>query len=108
MASTCQQTLLNKASGNAEIFPVVMAALVSAIDYTVILMRLSMPLRVTISVWVPWRKPPAVMSTYLGPSLTEYLEDIKNGKMSEYSPEKKALSFGANNVPDITVPVGRS
>ena len=44
------------------------------------------------------------MSTYLGPSLTEYLEDIKNGKMSEYSPEKKALSFGANNVPDITVP----
>jgi len=48
--------------------------------------------------------PPAVMSTYLGPSLTEYLEDIKNGKMSEYSPEKKALSFGADNVPDITVP----
>jgi glutamine synthetase len=48
--------------------------------------------------------PPAVMSTYLGSSLTEYLEQIKNGKMSEYSPEKKSLSFGAANVPDITVP----
>ena len=48
--------------------------------------------------------PPAVMSTYLGPSLTEYLERIKNGEMSEYIPEKKKLSFGAANVPDITVP----
>ena len=48
--------------------------------------------------------PPAGHVHVLGPVLTEYLERIKNGEMSEYIPEKKKLSFGAANVPDITVP----
>ena len=95
---------LNKASGNAEIFPVIMAALVSAIDKHGDLMRLSIASPGNDFRLGAMEAPPAVMSTYLGSSLTEYLEQIKNGKMSEYSPEKKSLSFGAANVPDITVP----
>jgi glutamine synthetase len=95
---------INKASGNPEIFPVVMAAIVSAIDKHGDLMRLSIASPGNDFRLGAMEAPPAVMSTYLGPSLTAYLEDIKNGKMSEYQPEKKPLSFGSANLPNITVP----
>merc|ERR1712232_208952 len=39
--------------------------------------------------------PPAILSTYLGESMTNYLEAYKSGKPMQYSPEGDSLDLGA-------------
>jgi len=45
--------------------------------------------------------PPAVMSTYLGESMTAYLMDFMNGHDAAYNPTKKPVDFGVRSYPYI-------
>jgi glutamine synthetase len=96
---------INAASGNPEIFPVVMAALVSAIDKHGDLMRLSIASPGNDFRLGAMEAPPAVMSTYLGEDMTKYLMDfMESGKVEAYAPAKKTLGFGADAIAPIQVP----
>ena len=96
---------INAASKNPEIFPVVMAALVSAIDKHGDLMRLSIASPGNDFRLGAMEAPPAVMSTYLGEDMTKYLMDfMESGKVDAYAPTKKDLGFGADAIPSIQVP----
>ena len=96
---------INAASKNNEIFPVVMAAIVSAIDKHGDLMRLAIASPGNDFRLGAMEAPPAVMSTYLGEDMTKYLMDfMESGTVGEYKPAKKALSFGADAIPGIQVP----
>ena len=96
---------LNAASKNPEIFPVVMAALVSAIDKHGDLMRLSIASPGNDFRLGAMEAPPAVMSTYLGEDMTKYLMDfMETGKVEAYVPQKKKLDFGADAISAIEVP----
>ena len=63
---------LNKVTGNT--FPVVMAAMVAALDEHGDL--------------GPWRRPRPCMSNYFGKDLTAYLKAFRNGKDAAYAPGK--------------------
>ena len=96
---------INAASKNPEIFPVVMAALVSAIDKHGDLMRLSIASPGNDFRLGAMEAPPAVMSTYLGEDMTKYLMDfMETGKVEAYVPQKKKLGFGADAISAIEVP----
>jgi glutamine synthetase len=48
--------------------------------------------------------PPAIISTYLGDSLTEYLKAYMEGSDAEYKPEKRPLDTGISFIPSFSVP----
>jgi len=48
--------------------------------------------------------PPAIISTYIGESLTNFLDEFRNGKATEYKPQKKMLKSGVDIVADFEVP----
>jgi glutamine synthetase len=95
---------VNAKTGNAEIFPLVMAAMVSAIDKHGDLMRLAIASPGNDFRLGAMEAPPAVMSTYLGPSITEFMNNVKNGTLGTYTPQKKPLNFGTDSIPSIEVP----
>ena len=95
---------VNSVTGNPEIFPLVMSAMVSAIDKHGDLMRLAIASPGNDFRLGAMEAPPAVMSTYLGPSLTEFLNTVKEGTLGEYAPAKKPLKFGTDTIPSIEVP----
>ena len=96
---------LNAASKNNEIFPVVMAAIVSAIDKHGDLMRLAIASPGNDFRLGAMEAPPAVISTYLGDDMTSYLMAfVESGKADAYAPSKKKLAFGADSISDIEVP----
>nr|7U6O_A Chain A, Glutamine synthetase [Ostreococcus tauri]7U6O_B Chain B, Glutamine synthetase [Ostreococcus tauri]7U6O_C Chain C, Glutamine synthetase [Ostreococcus tauri]7U6O_D Chain D, Glutamine synthetase [Ostreococcus tauri]7U6O_E Chain E, Glutamine synthetase [Ostreococcus tauri]7U6O_F Chain F, Glutamine synthetase [Ostreococcus tauri] len=95
---------VNAKTGNPEIFPLVMAAMVSAVDKHGDLMRAAIASPGNDFRLGAMEAPPAVMSTYLGPSLTEFLNTVKNGSLGEYAPKKKPLEFGSDTLPSIEVP----
>mmetsp|Transcript_30325 Transcript_30325/g.75315 ORF Transcript_30325/g.75315 Transcript_30325/m.75315 type:complete len:595 (+) Transcript_30325:128-1912(+) len=96
---------LNADSGNPTIFPVIMAAIVSAIDKHGDLMRCSIASPGNDFRLGAMEAPPAVMSTYLGSDMTKYLMDfMETGTVKEYAPVKKTLTFGADAISNIQVP----
>ena len=96
---------LNAASKNNEIFPVVMAAIVSAIDKHGDLMRLAIASPGNDFRLGAMEAPPAVISTYLGDDMTSYLMAfVESGKADAYATSKKKLAFGADSISDIEVP----
>ena len=50
------------------------------------------------------REEIAVISAYLGASVTDFLDDFRQGKAAAYNPAKKMLSSGVDVVPDFEVP----
>ena len=48
--------------------------------------------------------PPAIISTYLGETLTEYLDAFRQGKPAEYKPEPKTVETGCSLFGTFTVP----
>jgi glutamine synthetase len=48
--------------------------------------------------------PPSVMSTYLGESMTEYLEAFMAGDLKEYVPKTTQINLGVDDLPEITAP----
>ena len=95
---------VNEKTGNPEIFPLVMAAMVSAVDKHGDLMRCAIASPGNDFRLGAMEAPPAVMSTYLGPSMTEFLTTVKNGSLGKYDPKKKPLEFGSESLPSIQVP----
>lgn len=109
IGTTCGTNLLNvgqlaKNSGSTEIFPVIMAAIVSAVDKHGDLMRAAIASPGNDFRLGACEAPPAIISTYLGDDLTKYLEAYKKGAKAEYKPATKTLSLGASVLPTLEVP----
>jgi glutamine synthetase len=92
-------------TGNADLFAVTMAAVVRGVDKYGDLMRLAIASPGNDFRLGAMEAPPAVMSTYLGPSLTDYLTKYMNGEdLPGYSPVKTELSFGVDTLKAMQVP----
>ena len=94
---------ITKVSGKKEIFPVLMAALVSAVDKHGDLMRSAIASPGNDFRLGACEAPPAIISTYLGDSLTKFLDDFRKGTADNYAPPKKMLKSGVDIVPDFEV-----
>jgi glutamine synthetase len=109
IGTTCGTNLLNvgqlaKNSGSTDIFPVIMAAIVSAVDAHGDLLRAAIASPGNDFRLGACEAPPAILSTYLGEDLTKYLEAYKSGSDAAYKPATKQLSLGAAVLPTLEVP----
>ena len=95
---------LNKNSGNASAFPVVMSAICKAVIENGDLMRMAIASPGNDFRLGACEAPPAIMSVYLGDDMTTYLESFKNGENKEYSPTTKMLSTGVEALAPVEVP----
>jgi len=95
---------LNKASGNPHALPVVMAAVLAAVDEHGDLMRAAISSPGNDFRLGACEAPPAIVSTYLGGDMTSYLEAFLEGKDEEYNPGKKVLDLGTKEVVPFEVP----
>jgi len=95
---------LNKVTGNDLAFPVVMAAVVAALDEHGDLLRMSIASPGNDFRLGAMEAPPAIMSTYFGEDLTAYLEAFRNGEDAAYVPGKNMLSIGVKDIAAIKVP----
>jgi glutamine synthetase len=95
---------INAATGNDMAFPVIMAAVVSAVDEYGDLMRMSIASPGNDFRLGCMEAPPAIISTYLGEDMTSYLEAFKDGKVEEYSPRVKEINIGVDQVVPFNVP----
>jgi len=109
LGTTCGINLLNakqveKASGSPSTFPIVLAAMISGVDKHGDLMRAAISCPGNDFRLGACEAPPAVISAYLGGSVTDFLNDYRQGKAAAYSPAKKMLTSGVDIVPDFEVP----
>jgi len=95
---------LTAKSGKPDTFPVLMSAVVAAIDKHGDLMRMSIASPGNDFRLGACEAPPAIMSTYLGEQLTNFLDDFRNGKVSNYAPTTKTVELGIDAVAPFTVP----
>lgn len=95
---------INKLTGNDMAFPIIMAAVVSAIDEHGDLMRMAISSPGNDFRLGCMEAPPAIISTYLGEDMTNYLSAFKDGDVSPYKPNKKTLDIGVKSVLPFTVP----
>ena len=93
-----------EATGNEDAFPVIMAAIVAAVDDNGDLMRAAIASPGNDFRLGACEAPPAIVSTYLGDDMTSYLEKFMNGETSEYKPGKKTLDLGTREVLPFEVP----
>merc|ERR1719281_1161573 len=82
-----------KASGSSDIFPVVMAAIISAVDKHGDLMRMAIASPGNDFRLGACEAPPAILSTYLGKDMTTYLDNYRKGNDSPYQPGVKDLDL---------------
>jgi glutamine synthetase len=109
LGTTCGTNLLNVAqvaerSGSTDIFPVVMAALISGVDTHGDLMRMAIASPGNDFRLGACEAPPAIISTYLGDDMTAYLKAYSEGETAGYVPNTKVLDFGVEGVGPITIP----
>mmetsp|Transcript_40131 Transcript_40131/g.99328 ORF Transcript_40131/g.99328 Transcript_40131/m.99328 type:complete len:722 (+) Transcript_40131:67-2232(+) len=95
---------ITKRSGNPEIFPVVMAAIVAAVSEYGDLMRLSIASPGNDFRLGAMEAPPSVISTYLGKQMTAYLTEFMNGNVSEYKPYTTPVNLGVDLLPIVHAP----
>jgi glutamine synthetase len=95
---------LEKNSGSSEIFPIIMAAIVKAINDNGDLMRMSIASPGNDFRLGACEAPPSIISTYLGEDLTSYLESYIKGEDKPYTPASRMLNMGASMLPLIQVP----
>jgi len=91
-------------SGNADIFPIIMAAIVKAVDKNGDLMRLAIACPGNDFRLGACEAPPAIVSMYLGDDMTNYLESYINGEKKPYVPTTKTLNLGASCLSPVEVP----
>jgi len=97
-------TQLAKNSGSSDIFPVIMAALISGLDEYGDLMRLAIAAPGNDFRLGACEAPPAIFSTYLGEDMTKYLEAYRTGAEQPYAPQAKTLNMGASVLRPLTIP----
>jgi glutamine synthetase len=96
---------INEATKNIHAFPIIMAAIVSALDEHGDLMRMSIANPGNDFRLGACEAPPAIVSTYLGEDMTFYLEHFKDGKGDgEYIPGVKTLDLGVSEILPFNVP----
>merc|ERR1711990_20059 len=95
---------LQKASGSSEIFPVLMAGIISAVDTHGDLMRMAIASPGNDFRLGACEAPPAIVSTYLGDDITAYLEKFMAGDVSPYEPNTKTVDLGIPSIAPFTVP----
>ena len=95
---------LLEATNNPIAFPVVMAALVAAIDEHGDLMRMAIASPGNDFRLGACEAPPAIVSTYLGEDMTNYLEAFMNGSEAKYEPGRKTIDLGCAEVLPFEVP----
>ena len=96
---------ITKESGNPDLFPIIMAATVQAVDKHGDLLRMAIAAPGNDFRLGACEAPPAIISTYLGEALTNFLEGFKSGQIGKtYAPEKKTVDFNVGGVPPITIP----
>lgn len=93
-----------EATGNEIAFPVLMSALIAAIDEYGDLLRMSAASPGNDFRLGACEAPPAIVSTYLGDDMTNYLESFMNGSKAEYKPMRKTLDLGVKEVIPFLVP----
>jgi len=92
------------ATGNEASFPVVMAAVVAAVDEHGDLMRCAIASPGNDFRLGACEAPPAIVSTYLGDDMTKYLEGFMNGADANYNPGKKTIDLGVREILPFQVP----
>jgi len=95
---------LAKAAGSSDIFPVIMSAIVAAVDMHGDLLRMSIATPGNDFRLGACEAPPAIMSTYLGEDLTDFLKDFKAGKSGSYSPKSTKMNVGPSCLADVEIP----
>jgi glutamine synthetase len=95
---------LAEACGNDTAFPVVMAAIVSAVEEHGDLLRMSIASPGNDFRLGACEAPPAIVSSYLGESMTEYLEAFMAGTTAKYAPKKKTIDLGCREIVPFQVP----
>ena len=95
---------LAKNSGSEEIFPVIMAAILKAVNENGDLMRLAIASPGNDFRLGACEAPPAIVSVYLGEDMTNFLESYSKGENKSYKPNVKLLSTGTRALPKIEIP----
>jgi len=95
---------LAERSGSTAIFPIIMAALVKAVDSYGDLMRMAIACPGNDFRLGACEAPPAIVSTYLGESMTTYLEKYMDGNVAAYEPVVTVLDLGSSLLPKIELP----
>lgn len=96
--------IINAACNNKFAFPIVMAAVVSAIDEHGDLMRMSISSPGNDFRLGACEAPPAIISTYLGDDMTAYLDQFRKGGDAEYVPQVNSIDVGISGIKPFTVP----
>jgi len=109
IATNCGTNLFDFAqlaenSGNTDIFPMIMAAVLKAVDLHGDLMRLSIAAPGNDFRLGACEAPPAIMSVYLGDTMTSYLDSYRQGSDAAYLPETKLVDLGASTLPKLRIP----
>ncbi|KAJ1474650.1 glutamine synthetase III [Baffinella frigidus] len=95
---------VTKATGNKDVFPVLMAAIVAAVDKHGDLMRCSVASPGNDFRLGAMEAPPAIISTYLGTAVTEFLDAYRKGSDATYTPAAHTVKTGCCSVADFEVP----
>ena len=95
---------ITKKSGNPEIFPVIMAAIIAGVDKHGDLMRAAIAAPGNDFRLGAMEAPPAIISTYIGDSCTAFLDDFRKGKTTEYKPVQRSVDTGCKLFGTIEVP----
>jgi glutamine synthetase len=103
-ANLMNPTSINTATGNPLALPVIMAAILAAVDEYGDLMRMSIATPGNDFRLGACEAPPAIVSTYLGESMTSYLEAFIHGDKAAYNPQAKTIDLGTPYVLPFTVP----
>ena len=94
---------LEEASGSSEIFPIIMAAIVKAVDEHGDLMRMAIASPGNDFRLGACEAPPAIISTYLGESMTHYLQTYMSSGEAEYSPQSNQVCPAEGMAP-VSIP----
>jgi len=97
---------LTKVTGKSETFPTVMSAVVRAVHNYSDLMRMAIAAPGNDFRLGAMEAPPAIISTYLGEALTNFLQEVMNTAKAPglYDPEKKTVNLGVPSIAPFTVP----
>jgi len=96
---------ITKKSGNFDAFPVIMSAVVRAVDLHGDLLRMAIASPGNDFRLGACEAPPAIISTYLGEQLTSFLDAFRTGTCGkEYRPAKKVVDLGIDGVAGVEIP----
>jgi len=90
--------------GSEEVFPVIMAAIIKAINDNGDLMRMAIASPGNDFRLGACEAPPSIISAYLGEDMTNFLDGYIKGENIPYASTAKILDMGAQSLPPFEVP----